>query len=101
MIEPVEFAIAAQNTYSDWMPVPRGNTWWLNINDTAFSASVSVEMKINDKDTVFTTLRDADITAAGLYEGVKSVQPCFIRVGVDTGDYTSGTVTGNLATSLV
>ena len=96
-----EFAIAAQNTYSDWLPVGRGETWHLNINDTAFTADVSVEMKIKDADTVYTTLRDADITAGGLYIGEKSVQDCFIRVGVDTGDYTSGTVTGNLAASLV
>jgi hypothetical protein len=98
---PVEFAIGAQNTYSNWLAVPKGYTWWLNINDTAFSANVSVELKINDADTTYTTLRDADITAAGLYEGVKAVQDCFIRVGVDTGDYTSGTVTGNLASGLV
>lgn len=101
MTNQVNFAISAQNTYSDWLPIPIGYTWWLNINDTAFSANVSVEMKVNDSDTVFTTLRDADITAAGLYEGTKACQPCFVRVGVDTGDYTSGTLTGNLAAGLV
>lgn len=84
--------ITAENTWTEWLDVDNGERFEVRVLNATFSATVTVQQRDLSTDTEYSILKD-DITTTGTYPAHQPVSgPCAIRVGVATGDYTSGTV---------
>lgn len=85
-------SITAQNTFTDAVRVKDGN-FDVSISGT-FSATVTIQ-RSRDGST-YVDLPDTYTAPTQLYGECAS--PWFYRVGVKTGEYTSGTVTVEIST---
>lgn len=88
MADPVSVSasITAQNTFTDWLTLNKGERYSVAIGGT-FSATVTVQREFTGG-----AVHDIDSkSAADVIDGVSPCQ-CSVRVGVKTGDFTSGTV---------
>ena len=85
---PVEKSITAENQFTEWIFIDKNSRFAMNIYGT-FVATVTLQMSYDGG----TTIIDDDITYSSLFSDTsepmaESVQ---IRIGVKTGDFTSGT----------
>lgn len=85
-------SLTAENTFSDPITARKG-TIELALSGT-WVATVSVQKRYRDETTWFTI--DRKFTGNGVWIGENEIDDCDIRFGIETGNYTSGTVVGHI-----
>ena len=83
----VEAAITAQNTFTDWLDVPIGQRYSLSIWGT-FVGTVTLQKTYDGGNTIL-DIENFSGPASDVSVEVPENQQ--VRIGIKTGDYTSGT----------
>lgn len=85
----VKKSIAAQNIFSDWMDINEYASFSLS---GTWVATVHLQRSFDGGITAL----DVDSFTTNVERDISTRTPCLFRFGVKTGNYTSGTVVGEL-----
>ena len=89
IISVVEKTITAENQFTDWIFIDKNDRFTLNIKGT-FDATVTLQKSYDAGVTIWDD--EVDFNSYSNETGKPQGQSAHFRVGVKTGNFTSGTV---------